>query len=287
MSGIYGYTPIINGRSLTRFDATVGRRFGANKRLGVLFGGSYDYNGRGINDIEPSQGTNDFGDGRGPVPVVFSTDIREYKYYRHRYGFAGGLDYRLKNGSSAYVRGLFSDFKDYGDTWLYSPGVGTFLTQTTSANDGSVSYRHYIRRPDQQIFSITAGENLNFERYTLNYQFAVSRSRQKNNVYPTTYFDGPSNVAFGIDTTNPLTPKFPVLNGVNIYDPTTYTLSRTVTGDSRAREIDLEGSVSLARRYNWGSALALLKRAARYATEINGNLSIKERMTRPEHQRSA
>lgn len=268
MSAIYGYTPIINGRSLTRFDATVGRRFGANKRLGVLFGGSYDYNGRGINDIEPSQGTNDFGDGRGPVPVVFSNDIREYKYYRHRYGFAGSLDYRLKNGSSAYVRGLFSDFKDYGDTWIYSPSPGTLLTQSTSDNDGSVSYRHYIRRPDQQIFSITAGENLNFERYTLNYQFAVSRSRQKNNVYPTTYFDGPSGVAFGIDTTNPLTPKFPVLNGINIYDPTAYTLSRIVTGDSRAREIDLEGSVSLARRYNWGQRFGSFEAGGKFR---NGN----------------
>lgn len=253
MSAIYGYTPIIRGRSLTQLSGTIGRRFGADKKLGILFGGSYDYNGRGINDIEPSPGTNDFGDGRGPVPVVFSNDLREYKYYRHRYGFAGGADYRLKNGSSAYVRGLFSDFKDYGDTWLYSPSPGTFLTQNTSANDGSVSYRHYIRRPDQQIFSITAGENLNLRKYVVNYQFAVSRSRQLHNVYPTTYFDGPSNVAFGIDTSNPLVPKFPVLNGVNIYDPTTYAISRYVSGDSRARELDLEGEISLIRSYRLGS----------------------------------
>jgi TonB-dependent receptor len=237
MSALYGYTHILNGRSLTQYSGTVGRRFGADKKLGILFGGTYDYNGRAINDIEPSQGTNDFG-----VPTVFSVDLREYKYYRHRYGFAGGADYRLKNGSSAYVRGLFSDFKDYGDTWLYTP-----------ANDGSVSYEHYIRRPDQQIFSLTAGENLNLGKYVFNYQFAVSRSRQIHNVYPATYFDSLSNFAFNIDTSNPLVPKFIAPSGVNIYDPTQYKISRYVDGDSRARELDFEGSASLIRNYSLGS----------------------------------
>ena len=33
---------------------TVGERFGENKQWGVLFGTSYDWNGRGINDIEPT-----------------------------------------------------------------------------------------------------------------------------------------------------------------------------------------------------------------------------------------
>lgn len=253
MTGIYGYTPIVQGRSLTRFDATAGRRFGAEKRLGLLFGGSYDYNGRGINDIEPGPTTVNLIDGSGPFAVVNGTDLREYLYYRHRYGFAGSLDYRLKNNSSAYVRGLFSDFKDYGDTWAYSPSPGNFITPSITDNTGSMGYKHYIRRPDQQIFSVVAGEKLNLGHYLLNYQFAVSRSRQKGG-FSFAFFNGPSNVAFGIDTTNPFTPKFPVLNGVNIYDPATYALSGTIIPvDDHARELDLEGSVSLNRQYSFRS----------------------------------
>src|SRR6266436_994927 len=53
-----GYTPIAGGRSLDQFTATLGQRFGSQKRLGVMFGGSYDWNGRGIDDIEPSVGVN-------------------------------------------------------------------------------------------------------------------------------------------------------------------------------------------------------------------------------------
>src|SRR5262249_883338 len=52
--GLGGYTPIIGGRGVDQFGATVGQRFGGRKQLGVLFGGTYDWNGRGFNDIEPS-----------------------------------------------------------------------------------------------------------------------------------------------------------------------------------------------------------------------------------------
>jgi TonB-dependent receptor len=252
VTGLVGYTPIINGRWLTQYDATVSKRFGAEKRLGVAFGGSYDYNGRGYNNIEPAPGTNNFGDGRGPVPVYSGIHLREYMQRRHRYGFAGSTDYRMHNGSSAYVRGLFAEFKDFGDTWNVQDNVGNLLTQSTSDNTGSVVLRHLNRTPEQRIYSIAAGERLNLKQSLLNYQFAVSRERQDGQ-FPSTYFSSPSNVAFGIDTTNPTTPKFPVLNGVNINDPTAYTLTKTIGAVDPVRELDLEGSVSWARHYIAGS----------------------------------
>jgi TonB-dependent receptor len=252
VTGMTGYTPIINGRWLTEYDATVSQRFGAEKRLGVAFGGSYDYNGRGYNNIEPSPGTNDFGDGRGPVPVYTGIHLREYMQRRHRYGFAGSTDYRLHNDSSAYVRGLFAEFKDFGDTWNVQENVGNLLTQTTSDNTGNVVLRHLNRTPEQRIYSVAAGERLNLGRSFFNYQFAVSRERQDGQ-FPSAYFTSPSNVAFGIDTTNPTTPKFPVLNGININDPTAYTFTQIIGAVDPVRELDLEGTVSLAHHYAAGS----------------------------------
>jgi TonB-dependent receptor len=252
ITGMTGYTPIINGRWLTEYDATVSKRFGTEKRLGVAFGGSYDYNGRGYNNIEPAPGTNDFGDGRGPVPVYTGIHLREYMQRRHRYGFAGSTDYRLHNDSSAYVRGLFAEFKDFGDTWNVQENVGNLLTQTTSDNTGNVVLRHLNRTPQQRIYSIAAGERLNLGRSLFNYQFAVSRESQDGQ-FPSTYFSSPSDVAFGIDTTNPTTPKFPVLNGININDPTAYTLTKTIGAVDPVRELDLEGAVDLAHHYAVGS----------------------------------
>ena len=47
-----GYSPIMNGRYMGLAGFTVGKRFGATKRWGVIASASYDYNGRGYNDID-------------------------------------------------------------------------------------------------------------------------------------------------------------------------------------------------------------------------------------------
>jgi TonB-dependent receptor len=249
ITGMVGYTPIVNGRWLTEEDATFTKRYGPEKRLGIAIGGSYDFNGRGYNNIEPAPGSQDFGS--GPVPVYGGIHLREYIFRRHRYGFAGTTDYHLHNGT-AYVRGLFSEFKDFGDTWNVNETVGDLLTPTTSKDNGKVVIRHLNRTPQQRIYSVAAGENLSFNKYLLTYQFAVSRERQDGQ-FPSAYFNGPTNVAFGIDTTDPLTPKFPVLNGININDPTLYTFDHIIGAIDPVRELDLEGSVSLARQYLFGT----------------------------------
>jgi TonB-dependent receptor len=50
-----GYTPIQEGRWLNAYTGTIGERFGRDKRLGLLLGGTYDHNDRGIDDLEPGQ----------------------------------------------------------------------------------------------------------------------------------------------------------------------------------------------------------------------------------------
>src|SRR6267154_2218682 len=53
LSGMGGYMPILGGRAQYETTGTVGQRFGQSKRFGILVGGSYDWTGRGIDDIEP------------------------------------------------------------------------------------------------------------------------------------------------------------------------------------------------------------------------------------------
>src|ERR1700737_944138 len=52
--GLGGFTPIANTRTVYEFGGTAGQRFGVQKRFGVIASGSYDYNGRGIDDLEPT-----------------------------------------------------------------------------------------------------------------------------------------------------------------------------------------------------------------------------------------
>jgi len=97
LESIGGFTPIVNTRYVGQVDGTVGQRFLANKKLGILFGASYDYNGRGIDDIEPSPDPNH------AIPYYDSMDLREYRYKRTRYGFGGSVDYELKETSGRFL----------------------------------------------------------------------------------------------------------------------------------------------------------------------------------------
>ncbi len=169
-SGMGGYTPIINGRGLVETAGTVGQRFGANKRFGALIGGTYDWNGRGIDDVEPVPDTAKFTDG-STARYFEAADIREYRYYRSRWGLAGSADYKPSDGSTLYIRGLYSDFHNYGDRWVYSltdntqgiqlegpNGCVTDASGTTVAPcTGVPSFNAQIRRPDYAVGSILLG----------------------------------------------------------------------------------------------------------------------------------
>ncbi len=112
-------TPIMGGRNAYQAAGTVGMRFGEKKKFGVLFGGSYDWNGRGINDVEPVPDVATYVDNSSQRYFV-SQDFRDYQYDRGRWGFTGSADYTLGEGSDIYVKFLYSDFHDFGKRWDYN-----------------------------------------------------------------------------------------------------------------------------------------------------------------------
>jgi len=244
LNGIGGYTPIGGGRSLTEFDGTVGKRFGANKRLGMLIGGSYDWNGRGIDDVEPSL------DVFNNQPIAPAIDLREYRYYRSRYGFAGSVDYKLGDLSGLYIRGIYSHFNNFGDRWVYSPETNSIVSPTLGGPDGDVGFSTQIRRPVEVIGSIEAGGHHVFPRWLLTYDVSASRASSEDHGYSTAKFDGPANVTFGLDRSNPLRPQLVPLNPTNIFDPTTYSLTGMEVSRAYSPQLNLQGAFSADRNYN-------------------------------------
>jgi TonB-dependent receptor len=278
--GMGGYTPISGGRKLYQFDATAGQRFGKDKKIGMLFGGSYDYNARGIDDLEPGPGVNTLPNGSvffGPS----TEDQRNYHYDRSRYGFDGEGDYKLGDMSSIYLRGLFAKFKDNGEDWIYTPAIGAdgnypggFVTSPSDANNvcgitnvsgvqgcGGMGFTDVYRTPGQQIFSVQAGARHAVKSTLITYELALSQAHYTGG-FAFGGFGGPgsglpgagsNSVAFAVDTKDPFVPKFPVLNGVNIYDPSQYQMTFADNENDSVFERDVVGDISLNKQYSVGS----------------------------------
>jgi TonB-dependent receptor len=261
--GMCGYTPIGGGRKQYQFAGTAGQRFGPDKKLGLLFGGSYDHNPRGIDDIEPSY--------TPPTLVPSEMDLRNHVYNRTRYGFGGEADYKIGDMSSVYLRGLYSKFNDYGEQWAYQPTIINFVSGPADPNNtcgitstggtqgcGGVGLQDVNRRPGQQIFSVQAGARHAIRSTLISYELALSQAHYTGG-FPRMGFQGPglsdgsNSIAFGVDAKDPFVPKFQVLNGVNIYDLSQYKLGFGFTENNSIFERDVVGDVSLNKQYSVGS----------------------------------
>jgi TonB-dependent receptor len=258
LSGTSGYNPIQNGYWRGGFDGTFGQRFGVTKQFGFLLGGTWDRTNRGIDDLEPTQDITTDPATKNAVAYTPTADLRSYNYYRTRYGFDSGIDYKFTPTTTAYMKGLYADFHDYGDTIVYTPTVGALTSAAgnvlTFDNTGSYAYRHYIRRPDQQVFSVLTGVKQDFSKDFFVYNFAVSRGHNIGGQdFPSTNFTGKSNVPFSLDLTNPLRPKFNATDGSSLFNAPQYAVSSTDSTRYHATQLNIQGDASYAHNFTVAS----------------------------------
>ena len=256
-----GYTPIIGGRPAYQFDGTLGKRFLEGNRLGALISGSYDWNGRGINDIEPA-------------PALQGTyDLRDYRYFRDRRGVGGTLDYRFSDTSTIYLKGLYSHFNNFGDDWIYSPAINNFVSPLQGDNTGSVSFQALRRRPVQDIGGLQLGGHHVIRRSILAWDLNSSVARTRDDGYSTAKFSPLSgtnplkHVQYALDVSNPLEPHLNVQNGVNIFDPTKYFYTGQSVQYQYSPEVDLGFGASVATPYSLAGHASTFEFGGRFRNE--------------------
>jgi TonB-dependent receptor len=256
MSALGGFTPIIGGRGLSQTDITVGKRFGADKKLGVLVGGTYDWNGRGINDIEPSPTID------SERPHYDSIDFRDYKYYRTRWGVSGSTDYRVSNRTSIAIRGLFSTFRNWGQKWVYT------------LNDGDVPGASIDwRRPDYAVGNLVGSGRHTVGQSWLTWDLSGARSRMlqsggnggakfKWNGPDTNCADDPTA------TTDVYQPKFSAscftAGATNVEDIANYKLSSwNPASVGESAQLNLQGAAAYGQLYHAGNRFGTLEVGAK------------------------
>jgi TonB-dependent receptor len=302
VSGMGGYMPILGGRGQVETTGTVGQRFGAQKKFGVLIGGSYDWTGRGIDDIEPVSDVATLPNG-ATQQYYESIDEREYRYYRSRWGLAGSADYKLSEGSNIYIRGLYSDFKNYGDRWVYSLTDNTAIQSPVTPNGiallgsngcgydptddpnhvvcgGTPEFSVQTRRPDIAIGSVLIGGKHNLTSTWFSWDVSAGRSRD-NNVSPgqakfaaTALTDNVSTDPNVISTSacqfspsgtpNILRPQWTPTCFGEAFNQSNYTLDSIQTDHGRTAQLNLQFAGAMGKRYHLGSHLSTIEIGGRF-----------------------
>ncbi len=256
LGGIGGYTPIMGGRHMDLFNFTVGDRFGAQKRLGTIFEATYDYNGRGIDDIEPTPDAVQNPDG-SLTPHFDSMDLREYQYTRSRWGFGGSTDYKVNDNSTLTFRYIYSDFKDYGNKWTYT------------LNDGSApGAKQSERAPDYGIGNLALGGSHILGATLIHWEAAVSRSDEHASggnpgadYSPIGALANSTDCLYDAAATKNIylpqwTPNCFTPGPDDIFNTNDYALADVVYSHGLTEQLNLLGSVDVTRNYHLGSHFA-------------------------------
>jgi TonB-dependent receptor len=293
LSGMGGYMPIEGGRQQYESTATVGQRFGHDKKFGILVGGSYDWSGRGIDDIEPVSDLATFPNG-STARFIDSQDVREYRYYRTRWGVTGSTDYKLGEGSNIYARLLYSDFQNYGDRWVYSlndntpffnsanpsqfPNAPTILgsngcsvdstTNLETCGAGTPTFNAQDRRPDIAIGSLLIGGKHVLTTTWYSWDASVSRSRDVNVAGGQANFNSTlanSNCQYDVaGTTDLFRPQWTPACFTEAYNPSSMQLHDVLIGYGHTAQLNLQGTAAMSKRYHIGSRLASIELGGKF-----------------------
>jgi TonB-dependent receptor len=265
LSGMGGYMPILGGRTQYETTGTIGQRLGREKRFGLLVGGSYDWSGRGIDDIEPVSDLATLPNGSTQL-WKDSISIREYRYYRTRWGFAGSSDYKLGEGSNIYARFLYSDFQNYGDRWEYvlndnTPNVTLF--GSNGGGTGVPSFDVQDRRPDIAVGSVLVGGKHVFTSTWYSWDVSASRSRDINAAPGQANFSSnltSSSCEFNpAATTSIYRPQFTPACFSEAYDPTTMSLHDIQISHGKSAQVNLQATGAMSKRYHIHGLLASIE----------------------------
>jgi len=247
LSGIGGYTPILNGgRTADQFNVTIGRRFLTDKKLGLLGGFTYDYNGRGINDIEPDPY-------KGSLePHYDSIDLRDYIYNRTRWGATATADYKLSEGSSISLRGLYSTFRNWGNKWVFT------LSDPNLGGDDTPAYSQDWRRPNLSVGSLSLHGRHIFNSNTILWDVAVSRARSLGGSGSAKYkWIGDDITCTNVPGVSIYRPAFTGCNGsggADALNRDNYALtSFALPTFGQSVQLNLEASAGYSRLYHIGS----------------------------------
>ena len=218
ISGQFGQMSLLS-RDQFQGGFAYGGRYGSDGRLGLLIGGSADRNNRAINDLEPAWNVD--AQGRS-FPVEWSQ--RDYLYRRNRYGLGGDVDYRFAGGSTLYLKGLYSQFENFGTTFVNDVATNATGSAFGSTGDSAVAGARgfgtgvevvreaYNRTPRERMYGFTTGGSTHLGSFDAKISANIAGTSQHEQDYrfhPFVY-DGPGGQGLTVayDASNPRVPTF-------------------------------------------------------------------------------
>jgi TonB-dependent receptor len=233
-------------------SAVLADRF-VDGRLGVVLSGSYFDHKLGSDNIEGEW------DLDGSTPYLAEFQIREYQVQRIRRSASAALDYRLSEGNSLTLRGIYNWRDDWENRFrqvikLDEPSGGGQITEIERETKGGIGNDRvdFRRLEDQRMWSASlAGEHLGSilggARFTWSAQVAQASEKRPNERYINFVAE---DLTSNVDVSDPGRPRVSVVGGMPDLDA--FELAELTEEHQSTRDRDFNARADLELPFGGG-----------------------------------
>ncbi|MBU2915002.1 TonB-dependent receptor [Reichenbachiella agariperforans] len=232
----------------------IGKRFGANEKLGVLVNGSHFYTDRGSDNWERD------GD---------EMELRDYALRRTRSAVSGTVDYRFNENSEVYLRGIYNTFSDREHRRRYGfiPNV-----DDSPFEDHEIERSTKDRFERQDITSFNLGGKHVLPGFSVDYEVSYATAVQDTPFdYEVTFIGEPD--ALATDFSNADFPQFTTNPAFDYLDNSNYEFDELEAGNTYAKDENITGKINIGIPYQLGEHSGILKFGGKYRNK-NKNLEV-------------
>ncbi|PIB34004.1 hypothetical protein BFP72_00435 [Reichenbachiella sp. 5M10] len=243
-TAVGGYNHLM-GKYNAQGSLLVGKRFGAEEKLGVLINGSHFFTDRGSDNWERD------GD---------DIELRDYALRRTRSAISGTVDYRLNDNSEIYLRGIYNTFSDREVRRRY---VMVPNTDDSPFEDNEIERLTKDRFERQDISSVNLGGKHTLPGFSINYEVSYAKAIQNTPFdYEVNFIGTPD--ALTTDFSNSDFPSFSTDDNFDYLDNSNYEFDELEAGNTYAEDRNLTGKINLAIPYTLGNNTGSLKFGGKY-----------------------
>jgi TonB-dependent receptor len=248
-SAAFGYNEMLDSYDQNAFAVTAGRRFGAEKKYGLIMSGSSQTANRGNQDLEVTYSNGYLAD----------LDPRFYQLERRRLGLTGAFDIRQSSNSSFTLRGVYNRYIDDHENRQ------RMRDRTLNARiDRELRDRTHV----EHISSLVFGGQQVVRRAELDYKLVGAYSDQDDPLTMTTTFRQ-TKVTFAPNVTpTSIDPNNIQANPLN-ENINAYTFVQQLRATNFAKERDVVGLANLRMPlHTTGGAASFLKFGLKYRDKL-------------------
>jgi TonB-dependent receptor len=239
----------LRGRPSYQADLTYANRFGANKNIGLTLSGSFYGFNRGSENNELEWGSVDDINDNEIMWALQTLDLRDYwRVERNRVGGLGALEYRMSQGNTLYLRGVYNFRRDTESRHRFRirPDKGDYVSIdeiTGAAMDRSLR----DRTEDQTIYNIAAGGEHLLANLGINYEVAYNygeESKPNERIYTFELDEDPDLM---LDLSDTDIPQYQITNLAEGYqfDPSHYVLDEIEHSDQKTTDKNWMGQLNV------------------------------------------